>query len=71
MNVVQLKYEMAYFLCVTKIKHMHSATSFSSLVENYLLGRQKDTKSIKMMHYHEKNFDITVVQQTQHHVFLC
>ena len=52
---------MAYTLCVRKIKYMHEATSFSSLVENYLLGRQKDTKSIKMMHYHEKNFDIIVV----------
>lgn len=52
---------MAYTLCVRKIKYMHEATPFSSLVENYLLGRQKDTKSIKMMHYHEKNFDITVV----------
>ena len=62
---------MAYTLCARKIKYMHEATSFSSLVENYLLGRQKDTKSIKMMHYHEKNFDIIVVYQTQHHVFLC
>lgn len=52
---------MTYILCVTMIKYMHEATSFSSLVENYLLGRQKDTKSIKMMHYLEKNFDITVV----------
>ena len=52
---------MAYTLCVRKIKYMHEATPFSSLVENYLLGRQKDTKSIKMMHYQEKKFDIIVV----------